>query len=109
MAKRRAEVVGDGIGKRFQFLVARFELRSALGELQIELANLVLALPALRHFDLKVVAGVTKVILDAAPDSAERGDDGRPSDEDEKVWQIPGGNVERVVRLEKEIVEEEQG
>jgi hypothetical protein len=36
MAKGRKQVMPDGIGKRFQFLVDGFELRGALCEFLIE-------------------------------------------------------------------------
>ena len=84
MAKWRPQVVGDGIGKRFQFLVGRFEFSSPFAEFLIEFANFVLSVPALFHFDLKVVAGLTKAILDSASNSTERGDNCRPGDENEK-------------------------
>ena len=85
VAKWRPQVVGDGIGKRFQFLVGRFEFRSPFAEFLIELANFVLSAPALFHLDLKVVAGLTKAVLDSASNRAERGDNCRPCDENEKV------------------------
>jgi hypothetical protein len=74
VAKWRPQVVGDGIGKRFQFLVGRFEFRSPLAEFLIEFANFVLSVPALFHLDLKVVAGLTKVVLDSASNSFESSD-----------------------------------
>jgi hypothetical protein len=73
MAKRRAQVVGDRIGKRFQFLVARFEFRSLPDEFLIKFANFVLSVLALLQFDLKVVAGLTKTVLNSPSTSAERG------------------------------------
>jgi hypothetical protein len=39
MAKRRAKIVGDGIGKSFQFIVARFEVPSPPGEFFVEFEN----------------------------------------------------------------------
>jgi len=85
MAKWRAKVVGDGIGKRFQVLVACFEFRSLVGEFLIEFANFVLSLLALLEFDPKVVAGLAKTILDPASNRAERADNYSPSYENEKV------------------------
>jgi hypothetical protein len=85
VAKWRPQVVGDGIGKRFQFVVGRFELRSPFAEFLIEFANFVLSVPALFYLDLKVVAGLTKTVLDSASDSAERGDNSRPCDENENL------------------------
>ena len=49
-----------------------------LAEFLIEFANFVLSVPALFHLGLKVVAGLTKAVLDPAPNSAERGDNYRP-------------------------------
>ena len=85
VAKWRPQVVGDGIGKGFQFLVGRFEFRSPFAEFVIEFANFVLSVRALFHLDLKVVAGLTKAVLDPASNSAERGDNCRPRDENEIV------------------------
>ncbi len=85
MAKWRAKVVGDGIGKRFQFLVARFEFRSLLGEFLIKFANFVLSMLALFQFDLKVVAGLTKTVLDSPSNGTERGNNQPPCQENEKV------------------------
>src|ERR1700742_2511250 len=94
VAKWRSQVVGDGVGKGFQFFVGRFELRSPFGELYVEFANFVLPVPALFHLDLKVVAGMTKAVLNSASNSAERGDNCRPCDENEKVRYIVTGKVE---------------
>ena len=47
MAKRRAQVVGHRVGKRFQFLVACLELRSPLLKLPVELLQLARCLGAL--------------------------------------------------------------
>ena len=79
------KVVRDGIGKRFQFLVARFELAGPLGEFLIEFANFVLSALALFHLDLKMVASLTKIALDAASNSYEPGNDRRPGREKQKV------------------------
>jgi hypothetical protein len=109
VAKWRPQVVGDGIGKRFQFLVGRFEFHSPCAEFLIEFANFVLSVPALFHLELKVVAGLTKAVLDSASNSAERGDNCRPCDENEIVRQICTGNVEGVKGLRKEVVEAGRG
>src|ERR1700756_4666410 len=84
VAKWRAQVVGDGIGKRFQFLVAGFELRSPLGKFPVQFADFVLSLSALFHFNLKVVAGMTKIALDSAANRSERGNNQRPCYEKQK-------------------------
>src|SRR3954466_1161369 len=85
MAKRRAKVVGDGIGKRFQFVVARFEIPGPLGELIVEFANFVFSALALFHLDLKVIASNAKIALDAAPNSYEPGNYRRQGGEHKKV------------------------
>src|SRR6516164_2451404 len=75
MAKWRAQVVGDGIGKRFLFLVASFAIRSLSGEFPIELADFVFSVRALFQFDLKPVARLTETVLDTVPSSAKPGND----------------------------------
>src|ERR1700757_3576931 len=85
MAKRRAQVVGNGVGKRFQFVVAGFEVSGPLGELIVEFANFVFSALALFHFDLKVVASGAKIALDAASNSYEPGNDRRQGRENKKV------------------------
>ena len=85
VAKRRPQVVGDGIGERFQFFVGRFEFRGPFAELLVEFANFVLSALALFHLDPKVVVGLTKAVLDSASNGAERGDDYRPCDKNEIV------------------------
>ena len=49
MAKRRAQVVGHRVGKRFQFLVARLELRSPLLKLPVDQRQLARCLDALAN------------------------------------------------------------
>jgi len=98
MAKRRAQVVGHRVGKRFQFLVACLELRSPLLKLPVEPPDILLTLSALLHFDLKTVAGLTETVLYSASNSAECGYEGRPSHESQKVGQICSGYVEVVKR-----------
>src|SRR5271170_493068 len=102
MAKRRAKVVGDGIGKRLQFVVARFELPGPPGELLIEVANFVFSALALFHLSLKVVASVAKIALDAASNTYEPGSDHRPGREKKKVRQILSRNFEGVKGLGEE-------
>src|SRR2546423_4441703 len=85
MAKRRAKVVGDRIGKRFQFVVAGFEVPGPLGELIVEFANFVFSALALFHLDLKMVASGTKFALDTAPNSYEPGNYRRQGRENKKV------------------------
>jgi len=80
-AKRRAQVVGHRVGKRFQFLVGRLELRSPLLKLPVEPSDILLALSALLHFDLKMVAGLTETLLDSASNDAEPGNKDRPRQE----------------------------
>ena len=75
VAKWRTQVVRHRIGKRFQFLVARFEFRRLLGEFLIELADFLLSALALFQFDLKPIARLTKTVLDTASSSAEPSDD----------------------------------
>src|SRR6476659_4481293 len=101
MAKRRAQVVGHRVGKRFQFLVARLELRSPLLKLPVEPSDIVLALSALLHFDLKKVAGLTESVLHPASNRAECGNESRPSHESQKVGHIRSGYVEAEKRLDE--------
>jgi len=96
VAKWRPEVVGDGVGKRFQFIVRRLKFRSPPGEFLIQFAHFVLSAFALFHLDLKVVAGLTKTGLDSASNNTERGDNSRPCDEKEKVSDIFTGYVHGV-------------
>src|SRR5260370_21574745 len=88
MAKRRAQVVGHRVGKRFQFLVGRLELRSPLLKLPVEPSDILLALSALRHFDPKTVAGLTETVLHLASNSAEHGNEARPSHESQQAAHI---------------------
>jgi hypothetical protein len=57
MAKRRAQIVRDRIGERFQVLVGCLEVRSPLRKLLVEAPDFILALSPVFHFDLQAVAG----------------------------------------------------
>src|SRR5882672_11889685 len=105
MAKRRAQVVGHRVGKRFQFLVACLELRSPLLKLPVEPSAILLALRALLYFDLKTIAGLTETGLHSASNRAECGNEGCPSHESQKVGRIRRGYVEAVKRLDEKVVE----
>jgi len=93
VAKRRPQIVGNGIGKRLQLLVGRVEFRSSFAEFLIEFANLVLSAPALFHLDLEGLAGLTKIGLGPPSDSKERGDNCSPYGEIKKMKQISPGHV----------------
>jgi hypothetical protein len=65
-------------------LLLAFEFRSPLGELQIELTNFLLSVPALFDLTLKAVAGLPKIALNCALSGGEPGNNDRPNYENEK-------------------------
>src|SRR5215467_15626698 len=105
MAQRCPQVMRDGVGKRFELLVGGSELGSTQRELVIELANLDLAPLTLFELDFEPVARVAKIVLHAASNSAEGGNDDRRGHKKKKVGEVCRGNVEGVEWLHKQVVE----
>src|SRR5215472_12872364 len=109
MTQRCTQVVRYRIGQRLEFFVGRYQLPSAQRELLIELADFGLAPLTLFEFILKPVARVAEIVLDATSNSAEGGNDNRRDHKNQKVREIPRGNVEAVDRFYEKIVEHRRG
>src|ERR1700745_4111721 len=103
MAKRRAQIMRDGIGKRFQFLVAGVECGGPPHEFAIKFTDLLVSQLALFHLKLKVIACRAKIRLDSAPNIDERSNDDRPRDKKSKARQVSAGYFEAVEGLRKEV------
>src|ERR1700746_2326464 len=98
------QVVRYRIGKRLEFLIGRYQLRSARLELLIQLSNFALALLTLFEFNFKSITCMAKIVLDPTANSTERGNDDRREHKNQKVGEIAGGNVERMARFYKDAV-----
>src|ERR1700693_515385 len=98
MANGRAQIVRHGIGKCFQFLIDNLKLARPKGEFFVECATL-------RYFFLKMIPGLPKVLLYAAPNGAEPGNERRKEQEDDIVRQVRRGNVKSIIWLGKVVIE----
>src|SRR6516162_11147562 len=103
------QVVRYRIGKRLEFLVGGLELRSALGQLLVELADLGIALLTLFELDLKPIACVAEVVLDPTANSTEGGNYECREHKQQKVWEVSRGNIEAVDRFHEKIAEHRRG
>src|SRR5262249_49723183 len=109
MAQRRPQVMRHGIGKRLELLVGHYQLAGAQRELLVELADFSIALLALFELVLQLISCVEKIILNAASNSTEGGNDKRREHENQKVRDISDRNVEGVERFYEKIVEQCRG
>src|SRR5215469_15277256 len=109
MAQRPPQVMRNGIGKRLEFSVGRYQLPGAQRELLVEVANFGVALLTLFELNLKAIACVAEVVLDATSNGAEGGNDDRREHKKQKVREVSRGNVEAVDRFCEKIAEYRRG
>ena len=99
MTQRCAQIVRHRIGKRLELFVGCYQLRSARGQLLIELADFGVALLTLFELDLKLIACMAKIFLDPASNSTEGGNYDCREHKQQKVREVSRGNVEAVERF----------